>query len=73
MALLDHTGDIPEEYLTSFEREMQEVTSEEGKEDNIKTWKEYAKGYVPYDSDEVSYEDIEYKTGWTKDKEDLKG
>jgi len=25
MALLDHTGDIPEEYLTSFEREMQEV------------------------------------------------
>jgi len=67
MAILDHEGDIPEEYLTGFEREMQET--EDGKV--TKTWKEYAKGYVPRGTEEVKFDDLKHKSSWHKDKDEL--
>ena len=67
MALLDHEGDIPEEYLTGFEREMQETT--DGKV--TKSWKEYAKGYVPRGTEEVKFDEVKNKTAWFKDKDGL--
>jgi len=71
MALLDHSGDIPEQQLTQFEREMQETTTEEGKDDVTRTWKEYAKGYVPKDNDKADYNSIKQKTDWYTDKDTL--
>ena len=67
MAILDHEGDIPEEYLTGFEREMQET--EDGKV--TKTWKEYAKGYVPRGTEEINFDDLKHKSSWYKDKDEL--
>lgn len=64
-------GEIPDKYLTTFEREMQETT--DGKV--TKTWKEYARGYVPYGaSDEDSaFDKLATKTAWGKDKDSIMG
>ncbi len=69
MAILDHEGEIPEEYLTGFEREMQETT--DGKV--TKSWTEYAKGYVPRDTKEedVSFDKLKHKSSWFADKDSL--
>jgi hypothetical protein len=64
-------GEIPDKYLTEFEREMQETT--DGKV--TKTWTEYARGYVPYGaSDEDSaFAKLATKTAWSKDKDSIMG
>jgi len=68
MALQTHEGEIPEEYLAQFEKTMQETTDGEV----TKEWKEYAKGYVPYDAKkDVTYEDLKHKTGWFTSQDDL--
>ncbi len=67
MAILDHSGEIPEEYLTGFEREMQETTDGEV----TKSWTEYSKGYVPRGTEEIKFDDLEYKSSWFKDKDKL--
>jgi len=67
MAILDHSGEIPEEYLTGFEREMQETT--DGKV--TKSWTEYSKGYVPRGIEEIKFDELEHKSSWFKDKDKL--
>ena len=69
MAKLAREGEIPDNLLTSFEREMQETT--DGKV--TKTWKEYAKGYVPDNTSEAdsTFDKLSNKTAWSKDKKDI--
>ena len=71
MAKLAKNGEIPDKYLTSFEREMQETT--DGKV--TKTWKEYARGYVPTDAsaEDSAFDKLKTKTAWGKDQKSILG
>jgi len=71
MAKIQREGEIPEEYLSNFEKEMVETT--DGKETN--RWTEYSKGYVPYgtDTEELDVDAVSNKTGWFRSKDDLSG
>ena len=71
MAKLAKNGEIPDKYLTSFEREMQETT--DGKV--TKTWKEYARGYVPTDAsaEDSVFDKLKTKTAWGKDQKSILG